>query len=1563
MEQMSLFFDTDPLADAVIEAIEAIAAKPARYWRWPRLDASVFEDLRGAASKFDANLAALKELRVIESCGNLTQDYRRILTRYTGWGGLPQVFGKPPEAWAARVACLRGLLSEEQLESAEGSTLNAHYTSPQVIEAMWKLAVRLGFKGGNILEPGAGVGYFAGFAPDEVEGHFTLVELDGVSAKIARTLYHGGQCTVVNGGFEHLECAEQRPGLVIGNVPFGNYHLGGDCRKYGGFTIHNHFIAKSLAMLEPGGVAILVTSAYTLDSKDAAARKFFAEHANLVGAIRLPNIAFKRIAGTEAVTDILVFNKPINPDCLESAPRWLDTVPIEGEGLSGQINAYFAAHPEAVVGQLAMTSNGYGKVLGAVFGGDRVEYEAALEAQVARFPQGVCQTLGQAIEGGLVLSGNESRFGFEVRDGQVWRWEGRIAFPYQAPAAVLSRIEGLCKVRDALRALLPAQQAGDAHGEREALNDAYNAFVKAHGPISATMPRRAFRRDPDLPLLLSLERIDEESGRLEKAAIFDRNTCARPDAPVIGTLEDAMTYVEMNFGVNMDAVASLLGNGETPSQLTERALLEGLLFKKPGSDRLVLASEYLSGDVKTKLDEAKAAGAEFSVNVSALESVLPADIAPSDIDVQIGADWIPAADYIAYAMERMDVRINAHLVKGLGWTVECNVQMYVTEKVTVQRLLESAMNGQGIKITKEGPDKRRVVDAEETLAAREKLDALKADFVSWLWSDAVRAERLAAVYNDRHNRHVVRVYDGSRMQLPGYSWFLTPRPHQMNAAYRIVKEDAALLAHVVGAGKTLTMIIGGMEAKRLGAVKKPLFVVPNHMLYQFGAEFTAAYPDARLLLAEKDDLVGSNRHEFVARVATGDWDGVIMTHATFERIPTSDEWREEYISDVLADIKEAVREAKGSRGKNKTVKELQLAMRVWEARLEAIQNVGKKDSMLAFEDLGVDALFVDEAHLFKNLWRFSRMERVAGLGGNNSERAFDLLMKARLMQKNGGKLVFATGTPVSNTMAEVWVMQTFLQPHIAGDFDPWANRFGRVVTNVEIAPDGSGFRMNNRFAKFVNVPELMAAFRCVADIQTAEMLKLPTPDVERKTETLPMSVALRMYTEALMKRAEAIRKGNVDPSKDNMLSVTNDGRKAALDARLVSYPGGEKVGACAANIVAEWRASAALRGTQMVFCDLSTPSDAFNVYDALKDALVDRGIPASEIAYIHQASTDAAKAALFAKVRSGDVRVLCGSTSKMGMGTNVQQRLIALHHLDVPWRPSDVEQREGRIVRQGNTNPNVRIYRYVTEGSFDAYMWQTLETKARFIAQVMRGDGVRSMDDLESGALSYAEVKAIASGNPVVMEKVKVDADVAKYTLLRDRWLRDVGDAKRTLAFMPERVVGLQHALQHAERNVELVACLPEAWTLECKDGTLSGEAISKRLAAVRTTVSMFQRQPVGRIGPYAVQVGMEKSVFGFRSVLYLMDDDRQAAVIEFRADAGSTKAALTRWFNSAQAEVDKARERITQNAAWTERLKRQATQGFEYEAVLCEAMKRQREIDRELGLHDDAPAMEVDVA
>jgi N12 class adenine-specific DNA methylase len=1381
----------------------------------PRLTPADFVGLASPVAKFNANLAAIELLGRIEAENRLPEAHeRRELLRYTGWGSLSGAFNhdSQDENWRDRARQLQARLTAEDYESARASVNNSHYTSLLVIQAMWAAVERLGFKGGRVLEPSAGIGHFVGAMPPALAERSTItaVEIDRLSGRMLRALYGPSGVDVHITPFEKAAFPDQWFDLVITNVPFGKYKVtDANNRPYARFNIHNYFIARALDLTRAGGLVCLITSSYTLEGSQPA-RQYIASQAHLLGAIRLPKGTFADIAGTEVQTDILFLHKRQGTEA--TAQNWIKTVSApsalsEFSYSSDRlfVNEWYAAHPEWFIGHLRMESNGYEKVPTAVFTGD---LEPALRERINLLPQDVYQPAKTAPPlRAVVLADPDARTGtFQIHRGRLHRVSGQTLDDVHDlfNATQRARIAGMSTIRDHVRTLLDAQLSDDDDRRlpilRATLNNVYDRFVARYGYLSTRANALAFRQDPDYPLLLSLEYYDEEANTAQKAALFTQRTLKRIVAPTaVEVPTDALaTSMQWRGRVDPAYMGELLGVSEEEVLI---ALSEaGHIFRDPVDEAWKTADEYLFGNVREKLRQARLSGPDYQCNVDALERVQPEDLPAASIAVRLGAVWIPASDVEAFTHDvfgLQDCQISYSAEAG-AWDVQYNdwrirqsiiaTQEFGTARMHAIELVQCALNVQTPTVRDRRLDGSYAVNKDETLAAREKLGLIKERFSTWAFQDTERRERLCRLYNDLYNTLRPRKFDGSHLVLPGFSCCFELNPHQRNAIWRIVQSGNTGLFHAVGAGKTAVNIIASMELRRLGFANKPCHVVPNHMLMQYTAEFVRLYPLASVLMASKEDLAGDRRREFISRIATGSFDAIVITHSSFERIKTSPAFTVEFIQEVIHDIEQAIYAADSGGRSNRIVKQLELIKKSWKTRLEKASAQNKKDDLLTWEHLGIDWLFVDEAHLFKNLFRFSKMQ-VAGLPMANSERAFDLYIKTRytmrLHDNRHQGVVFATATPIANTIAEMHTMMRYLQPQRLQElgleqFDAWAATFGESVTALEIAPDGSGYRMHTRFARFINVPELMAIFGEVADIQTAEMLNLPVPKLrggKPDVVACPSSEPLKAFVQTLVDRAAAIRLGTVKPTEDNMLAITTDGRKAALDFRMIApdapFDENGKVAACLEKIHDIWARTASFRGAQLVFCDMSSPKKGkgFSVYDDMRERLIAGGIPAGEIAFVHDAETDVQKARLFKNVREGRVRVLFGSTSKMGIGTNVQDRLIAEHDLDAPWRPCDVEQRSGRILRQGNTCEEVELYRYVTTSSFDSYMWQTLETKARFIAQVMRGDkSIRSVEDVALAALSYAEVKALASGNPLVIEKAGVDAEVARLSTLEWLW-------------------------------------------------------------------------------------------------------------------------------------------------------------------------------------------------
>ena len=1361
----------------------------------------------GAKTKFKANIEAIRLLQTLDAeQRQATAEEQEVLSRYVGWGGIPQAFDEKNADWAKEYAKLKSLLPADEYSEARASTLNAFYTSPTVIKAMYEALSNMGLSKGNVLEPSCGVGNFMGLVPESMENiKMYGVELDNVSGRIAQQLYQKNKIAVQ--GFETMQFPDSFFDCVVGNVPFGNYKVPDKRYDRHNFLIHDYFIAKSLDLVRPGGVVAVVTSSGTMDKKDSAVREYLSNRADLVGAIRLPNNAFQRNANTSVVADILFLQKR-DRAAVERA-EWVDlgTTP---EGYP--INQYFAQHPEMVLGEITTESTQYGKqetTVKPIEGADLAQQlKAAVEnihAEITE-PEITDDELDQNTEP-LPADLNVKNFSYTNVDGQVYYRENSYMNKVDLPAVTAERVLGMIALRETTQKLLDCQLHDGTDAEVELLQgklkDQYKRFTAQYGLINSTANKRAFRQDSSYCLLASLEILDEDKNLKRLADIFTKRTIRKPE-PVtsVDTPSEALALsIGEKAKVDVPFMAELCG--KTEQEVTEE--LAGVIFRNPVTQAWVTADEYLSGNVREKLATAETFAAnhpEYQVNVEYLKRVQPKDLNASEIEVRLGANWIKA-EYITDFMEQVfktpsyyigsSIKATYSEISG-AWNISGKsldrsnprvTNTYGTMRVNGYRLLEDALNLRDTKIydtVYEDGKERRVLNKKETMLAQQAQEAIRDAFKQWIFKDLDRREELCKVYNERFNAIRPREYDGSHIQFVGMTPEISLMPHQKNAVAHILYGNNTLLAHCVGAGKTFQMIAAGMESRRLGLSQKNLYVVPNHLTEQWGADFLRLYPSANVLVATKKDFEPANRKKFCSRIATGDYDAIIIGHSQFERIPLSPERQKSMIERQIQDITFAIAEAKAEDdGKSFTVKQMEKTKKTLQAKLQKLNDQSRKDDVVTFEELGVDRIFIDESHYFKNLFLYTKMRNVGGIAQTEAQKSSDLFMKCRYLDEiTGGRgIVFATGTPISNSMVELYTIQRYLQMSALEEqglqhFDAWAANYGETVTAIELSPEGTGYRAKTRFAKFYNLPELMSVFKNVADIQTADMLKLPVPEAHYHNIALKPSEYQKEIVASLAERAEKVRNREVDSSVDNMLMITNDGRKLALDQRLVnpmlpSDPN-SKAAKCAENVFEIWQRTADKRSTQMIFCDLSTPKDdgTFSVYDDIHAKLLELGIPENEIAFIHNAKSEVQKKDLFGKVRSGQVRILLGSTQRMGAGTNCQQKLIALHHLDCPWRPSDLQQREGRIIRQGNENPEVDIYSYVTEGTFDAYLYQLVESKQKFISQIMTSKSpVRSAEDVDEQALSYAEIKALASGNPMIKEKMDLDIEVSKLKLLK----------------------------------------------------------------------------------------------------------------------------------------------------------------------------------------------------
>ena len=1362
----------------------------------------------GPKAKFKANMEAIRLLKELEQDQRLaTSEEQEVLSRYVGWGGIPQAFEERNSAWVEEYTQLKGVLTPEEYSAARASTLNAFYTSPTVIKAMYEALGNMGLKQGNILEPSCGVGNFMGLLPESMSAaNMYGVELDPVSGQIAKQLYQKNRIAVQ--GFEETSYPDSFFDCVIGNVPFGAYQVSD--RKYDRyhFTIHDYFIAKSLDLVRPGGVVAVVTSSGTMDKQNPEVRQYFANRADLLGAIRLPNNAFQRNANTSVVADILFFQKRDRAAITE--PDWVQ-LKTTSEGYT--VNSYFADHPEMVLGDFTTESTQYGKqevTVKAKEGADLAEQikEAVKYIQGTITEQEILDTELEEQVVSIPADPNIKNFSFALVGEDIYYRENSVMNKMELPVVTGERVRGMVAIRDATNRLLERQLEECSDEEvaslQAELNQVYDSFTAKYGLLSSNANKRAFSMDSSYCLLTSLEFLDEKGELKRKADIFTKRTIRRAE-PVtsVDTASEALA-VSIGEKAKVDIPYMMELTGKTEEEVTEE--LTGVIFKNPLTDKWEPSDEYLSGNVREKLNIAKQFAEnhpEYMVNVQALERVQPKDLDASEIEARLGATWI-SPDYITEFMAetfhtpRQHInyeRIKVQYAEVTGqWNVKgknvdssnnpLSTATYGTQRANAYRLLEDALNLRDTKIydtIHDADGEHRVLNRKETTLAQQKQELIREEFKEWIFKDMSRRETLCKIYNERFNSIRPREYDGSHIQFVGMNPEIKLMEHQKNAVAHILYGNNTLLAHCVGAGKTFQMIAAGMESKRLGLAQKSLYVVPNHLLEQWGSDFLRLYPGANILVATKKDFEPANRKRFCSRIATGDYDAVIIGHSQFEKIPLSRERQISLLEDQIADITYSIEAAKEEAGQQYTIKQMEKTKKTLKAKLEKLNDQTRKDDVVTFEQLGVDRLFVDESHFYKNLFLYTKMRNVAGISQTDAQKSSDMFMKCRYMDEiTGGKgITFATGTPVSNSMTELYTIMRYLQYDTLmnmgmGHFDSWAATFGETVTAIELSPEGTGYRAKTRFARFFNLPELISIFKEAADIQTADMLNLPVPEAEYINEVLKPSEEQKEMVEAFSERAEQVRGGAVDPRVDNMLKITNDGRKCALDQRLLNDmlpdAGESKVNACVENAFQVWEDGKDTQATQLIFCDLSTPKNdgTFNVYDDVRNKLVERGIPKEEIAFIHEYNTEVRKAELFAKVRAGQVRILMGSTPKLGAGTNVQDRLLALHHLDCPWKPSDLEQQEGRILRQGNQNDKVKIFQYVTENTFDSYMWQILENKQKFISQIMTSKSpVRACEDVDDTALSYAEIKALATGNEYIKEKMDLDVQVSKLKLLK----------------------------------------------------------------------------------------------------------------------------------------------------------------------------------------------------
>ena len=1448
----------------------------------------------GPKQKFARNIEAIQTLRTLEQeHRGATAEEQQVLSQYVGWGGLADVFDPNKENWSAEYTQLKGLLTEEEYAAARASTLNAHYTSPVVIRAIYDAVEKMGFQSGNILEPSLGIGNFFGMLPSGMaDSRLYGVELDSITGRIAQKLYPQADITVA--GFETTDRRDFYD-LAVGNVPFGQYKVNDKAYNKLGFSIHNYFFAKTIDQIRPGGVIAFVTSRFTMDSKDSSARKYMAERADLLGAIRLPNNAFKANASTEVVSDILFLQKRDRPADIE--PAWVQLGQTE-DGFN--INQYFVDHPEMVLGNLELESTQYGHDLtvapieDANLADQLTEAVQHIEGQYTAVEIAAPDVADAEVQRKtLPADPTVKNFSYTVVDGEIYYRENSIMTQIELSDNAKGRVAGMVELRQIVNELIDQQLNDfpdeDIKASQAKLNYAYDAFTAKYGLINDKKNARLFDDDSSYYLLCSLENLDENKNLKSKADMFTKRTI-RPERIVtsVDTPSEALAVSIGEHGkVDLPYMADLLGTPGNYERITTE--LSGVIFKEPAADAddpeagWQTADEYLSGNVRDKLRMAQLAAEshpEFRVNVEALEKAQPKDLEASEIDVRLGATWLDPSIVQQFMMETFQppYRIrynNAITVRYSPYTSEWRIsnksatgygdimatETYGTRRANAYKILEDTLNLRDSRVydtIEEDGKEKRVLNQNETTLAQQKQQAIKDAFAGWVWKDPQRRTLLVKKYNELFNSTRPREYDGSHIHFVGMNPEISLREHQRNAIAHVLYGHNTLLAHEVGAGKTFEMAAAAMESKRLGLCQKSLFVVPNHLTEQWASEFLHLYPNAKLLVTSRKDFEPGNRKTFCSRIATGDYDAVIIGHSQFEKIPLSAERQERLIQEQMDEIEEAIEEAKAQVGEHFTVKQLEKLRKSLKQKLEKLQGADRKDDVVTFEQLGVDRLFVDESQAFKNLYLYTKMRNVAGLSTSEAQKSSDMFGKCRYLDEiTGGRgVIFATGTPLSNSMTEMYTLMRYLQYNTLQQkglthFDAWASTFGETTTAIELAPEGTGYRARTRFAKFFNLPELMAMFKEAADIKTSDQLNLPVPQAKFETVVVKPSEIQQDMVQALSERAAEVHSGSVDPSVDNMLKITSDGRKIGLDQRLMNSAlpddPSSKLNACVNNVLRIWNDTKEQKLTQLIFCDMSTPKGdgSFNVYDDIRTKLLNAGVPEQEIEFIHNADTENKKAELFSKVRSGQVRVLLGSTAKMGAGTNVQTLLVAVHHLDVGWRPSDMTQRNGRIIRQGNQNKQVYVYNYVTESTFDAYLYQTLENKQKFISQIMTSKSpMRSCDDIDEQALSYAEIKALCAGDPRIREKMDLDVQVAKLKVLRGDFQNQKYRLEdKLLKTFPEEIQKQKTRIAALQQDSQIAAAHPQDKENFC-GMTIKGMVYDDKKAAGERLLLARQEMP-----------------------------------------------------------------------------------------------------------------------
>ncbi len=1546
--------------------------------------------------KYILNVEAVRTLKQIEQEERrATPEEQEILSKYVGWGGLADVFDESKSKWSKEFQELKQLLSEEEYTLARESTLNAHYTSPVIIRSIYDTLEKMGFEKGNILEPSMGIGNFFGMLPEKMQDSRLFgVELDSITGRIAKQLYQKADIQI--SGFEKTNYPNDFFDVAVGNVPFGQYKVNDKDYDKNNFLIHDYFMAKALDKVRPGGVIAFVTSKGTMDKKSEEVRKYLAQRAELLGAVRLPNTAFKENAGTEVTSDILFLKK--RDRMIDMEPEWVHLAEDKNGIL---VNSYFAEHPEMIVGQMEMVSGPYG--MESTCKADTSKpFEEQLKEAVSHIEGHIDTVELDELEDEMAAEIIPARpdvknFSYCIDDNKIYYRENSIMKPVDMSDTMEKRVKGMIAIRDCTQELIKMQMDDFSDdmikNKQTELNQHYDDFSKKYGIINSQTNKRAFNQDSSYCLLCSLEKVDSEGNFKGKADMFSKRTIKK--AEVVTSVDTATEALAISLAekakINLDYMSELCGKSK--EDIADE--LAGIIFKNPISEQWENADEYLSGNVREKLEIASKIAEsrpEYAVNVECLKKVQPTELEASDIEVRIGATWIDKKyieDFMRdtfqtpqYLFDRKVMGIQFSDVTG-EWNVKgknadygnpmANMT-YGTNRVNAYKILEDSLNLKDTRvfdIVMEDGKEKRVLNKKETTLASQKQEAIREAFKDWIFRDSKRREDLVHTYNVKFNSTRPREYDGSHLQFPGMTPDIELRSHQKNAIAHILYGNNTLLAHCVGAGKTFEMTAAAMESKRLGLCQKSLFVVPNHLTEQWASDFLRLYPGANILAATKKDFEPANRKKFCSRIATGDYDAVIIGHTQFEKIPISAERQEAMIERQIREIEQAIRDTKASQGEQYTIKQMEKTKKNLKVKLEKLHDTAKKDNVVTFEQLGVDRLFVDESHSYKNLFLFTKMRNVAGVAQTEAQKSSDMFAKCQYLDEiTGGKgITFATGTPISNSMTELYTNMRYLQYNKLqelglGQFDAWASSFGETQTAIELAPEGTGYKAKTRFAKFFNLPELIALFKESADIQTPDMLKLPVPKAEYENVVLSPSDYQKDFVASLAERAEAVRSREVDSHIDNMLKITNDGRKLALDQRLINplLPDNEnsKSNACVEKAFQIWEETTEQKSTQLIFCDLSTPKGDgnFNIYDDIKNKLMEKGVPKEEIAFIHEANTEARKAELFSKVRNGQVRFLLGSTAKMGAGTNVQDKLVALHHLDVPWRPADIEQQEGRILRQGNQNEKVKIFRYVTENTFDSYSWQVIENKQKFIGQIMTSKSpVRSCEDIDEAALSYAEVKALATGNPYIKEKMDLDIQVSKLKLMKanhtsQKYRLEDNISKhypQQIAELHERIEGMKNDIQtyrwnkgDANKDDFLMAVASKIYT----DKKEAGTAL---LEVCKNVKSSNERLHIGNFCGFKMSVAFD--LFNNKYVLGLKD--KLSHNIELGIDILGNITRITNALENMPKQLEELEQKLINVENQLESAKAEVNKPFEKEHELAEKLERLSELNALLNMDE----------